>query len=88
MLCQVCNYRMCFEHRVPWHTDYTCEGYGQPDNIDDARSTELLARLPVKKCPGLKCPYYVEKIGGCDIMGCIDPCAFARTFVYFTNSCD
>ena len=88
MVCQVCKYWMCFEHRVPWHTDYTCEEYNQRDDIDEVRSKELLACLPVQKCPGPECPYYVEKIGGCNIIGCIDPCAFARTFVYFTNSCD
>ena len=73
MVCHVCKYRMCFEHAVPWHTDFTCEEYDERDTIEEARSKELLARLPVQKCPGARCPYYVEKINGCDHMSCLGP---------------
>lgn len=73
MVCHLCKYQICFKHTVPWHTDFTCEEYDQRADIEEARSRDLLASLPIQKCPGAHCPYYLEKIAGCDAMRCKVP---------------
>lgn len=63
MRCHACQWRTCVRHRVPWHSDVTCEEY-------DANSNEspLLVTERIQKCP--KCNNGIEKTGGCNHMTC------------------
>lgn len=69
--CQDCGSRSCFNHRIPWHDGYSCDGYD--DSHPAAKSTrtsEQRLKTMAKKCPGKGCSFYVQKDGGCPSMYC------------------
>ena len=69
--CNHCGSHSCFNHRIPWHDDYSCDEYDDrhPAGVSSRTSEERL-RSMAKKCPGKDCAYYVEKDGGCPSMYC------------------
>jgi IBR domain, a half RING-finger domain len=72
--CGKCNYKMCFNHQVPWHDGYTCQEYetSHPQAAITKTTEEMLAKMS-KPCPG--CGIAVQKEGGCNHMSCKPPVA-------------
>jgi len=67
--CLECDRATCFNHRVIWHTDMTCDEY----DLIESQSTETDANskwleLFAKRCPN--CQWYIQKNEGCDHMTC------------------
>jgi hypothetical protein len=74
MDCQNCGYKQCLKHKVPWHTNETCDQYeyrtsGQKKRDEEKKEEAMLNQLS-KKCPGVNCGWRIEKIDGCEHMTC------------------
>jgi len=72
IICSVCEFRMCFSHQVPWHTNLTCDQYESQKAHGDPNHQETQAWLQsnTKTCPGATCSVQVQKDGGCFHMTC------------------
>jgi len=74
MDCASCGYRQCLVHKVPWHSDETCDQYDYRISGHQARDeeakTEAMIDSVSKKCPGANCGWRIQKTDGCDHMTC------------------
>ena len=66
--CYSCRQKTCFTHKVRWHEGLTCKEYSRSIDKDNETSQRWILTNS-KKCP--KCPFRIEKNGGCDHMTCI-----------------
>lgn len=76
--CSDCGHKMCFTHRVMWHTGLTCADFDNPEEEETktqrrerVRREEMEVRKTVRPCP--RCQVDIEKDGGCDNMYCECP---------------
>ena len=73
MTCTTCQFKTCFIHKMPWHTDQTCAQYDAEQaerTQQEAASAEFLARK-TKVCPNPRCGLHVDKYSGCDHVRCM-----------------
>ncbi|KAI9715151.1 MAG: hypothetical protein M1812_006130 [Candelaria pacifica] len=68
--CTSCKAKSCFQHKIPWHADYTCEAYSNTPQAAITRTNEDRIRKETKKCPGEGCFWRIEKDGGCNHVFC------------------
>ncbi|KAI9700841.1 MAG: hypothetical protein M1836_002210 [Candelina mexicana] len=68
--CTACKAKSCFQHKVPWHENYTCEAYSNTPEAAITRTNEDRIRKETKKCPGEGCIWRIEKDGGCNHVFC------------------
>lgn len=69
--CPACAKSFCFQCKVDWHSDTTCEKYqewARENGQAEALTFQLLNRMDAKQCP--KCNSWIEKNMGCDHMTC------------------
>ncbi len=76
MICQVCSFKTCAIHKLPWHAGQTCEEFdmdeSQIDRLEQAEATaKLLAKERAQVCPN--CHQGVSRSEGCDHMTCKFP---------------
>ena len=71
MHCKGCDYKQCLHHRIPWHTDETCDAYDYRTSggqaREDERKTEAMIDSVSKMCPNAGCGLRIEKLDGCDV---------------------
>lgn len=70
MTCNVCYFKTCFTHQMPWHEDMTCTEY---DKARKRQNEENESSLAVLRKVGLTCPSCSLpgiKVSGCDHMTC------------------
>lgn len=73
MICQVCSFKTCAFHKLPWHDGQTCEEFDTNDDqierLEQAEATaKLLAKEHAQVCPN--CHNGVSRTDGCDHMTC------------------
>ncbi|TGO52663.1 hypothetical protein BCON_0137g00250 [Botryotinia convoluta] len=70
MTCGTCSFKTCFTHKMPWHTDLTCEGYDDQsrNRLRQEEASQDLMDKVTKRCPN--CQVRIEKNEGCDHMTC------------------
>ncbi|KAF2741423.1 hypothetical protein EJ04DRAFT_423048 [Polyplosphaeria fusca] len=77
--CVACGFRVCVIHEDTWHEGETCADYdyrvsGKKEQdqqlAEEATSQYLEGNEQIKKCPGAKCGWKIEKTHGCDHMTC------------------
>ena len=77
MECKACGYKQCLTHKVPWHSNESCESYEYRTSgkkaRDEEKATEEMLDTVSKKCPGEGCGWRIQKIDGCDHMKVISP---------------
>ncbi|KAF5876970.1 putative ring finger protein [Botrytis fragariae] len=68
MTCGTCSFKTCFTHKMPWHTDFTCEGYDDQsrEKLRQEEASQDLMDKATKRCPN--CQVRIEKNKGCDHM--------------------
>jgi hypothetical protein len=66
-ICEACDAKSCYNCKVIWHEDLTCEGYQKKKSNQDFATEAYLSAT--KRCPS--CGMYIEKIDKCDHMTCI-----------------
>ncbi|KAG9236641.1 hypothetical protein BJ875DRAFT_350598, partial [Amylocarpus encephaloides] len=73
LTCQVCNFKACFVHKMPWHSNQTCTEYDESRKLQaaqhDQRTEEFLSKT-TKACPNPACGWRIQKNGGCDHLVC------------------
>ncbi|KAF7954192.1 hypothetical protein EAE96_005323 [Botrytis aclada] len=71
MTCRTCSFKTCFTHKMPWHTDLTCEGYDRKsgNRLRQERASQNLIEKATKRCPN--CQVRIQKNKGCDHMTCL-----------------
>jgi hypothetical protein len=70
MTCNVCHFKTCFTHQMPWHEGMTCLDYDQThrrQNEENEASLALLRNVGLI-CPSCSLPGI--KVSGCDHMTC------------------
>ena len=71
-----CSARICTIHKIPFHTDETCEQYDQRIKAEvrvqeeEAASRRTVADMS-KACPNPDCGYSIHKYAGCDHITCL-----------------
>ncbi|TGO53001.1 hypothetical protein BOTNAR_0307g00180 [Botryotinia narcissicola] len=70
MTCRTCSFKTCFTHKMPWHTDLTCEGYDEQsrERLRQEEASHDLMDEVTKRCPN--CQIRIQKNEGCDHMTC------------------
>jgi hypothetical protein len=75
-VCNLCGYRQCTAHKVPYHENQTCAEYDMTlvanppqDAGNEAESRRIVEEISVT-CPGPGCGFDIEKEEGCDKMEC------------------
>jgi len=73
MVCEVCSFKTCAVHKLPWHEGQTCEEFDMDDSqierLEEAEATaKLLAKEHAQICPN--CRNCVTRTEGCDHMTC------------------
>lgn len=73
MICEVCSFKTCPVHKLPWHEGMTCEEFdcdeAQIERLEQAEATaKLLAKEHAQVCPN--CHEGVSRSDGCDHMTC------------------
>lgn len=76
MTCIACGHKMCFTHRVVWHTGLTCADFDtsketKTQTRERVSREEVEVRKTVRPCRG--CNVDSEKAGGCENMCCDCP---------------
>ncbi|KAF2664629.1 hypothetical protein BT63DRAFT_94218 [Microthyrium microscopicum] len=72
IVCDSCQFQMCFQHQMPWHEGQNCSQFdnqrehGDPDHGE----TQNWIAANTKRCPGENCNVNTEKDGGCFHMTC------------------
>src|ERR1700712_1355798 len=72
MTCTICRFKTCFTHKMPWHSEQTCNQYDEERKErmeQEAASAKLIAET-AKICPNPACGHGITKIEGCDHMTC------------------
>jgi hypothetical protein len=66
-VCNLCDYRQCTAHKVPYHENQTCAEYGMTlvanppqDAGNEAESRQIVEEISVT-CPGPGCGFDIEK---------------------------
>jgi len=70
MTCNVCGFKTCFTHQMPWHEGMTCADYdwiGARQNEENDASLTLIRNVGMI-CPSCSAPGI--KVSGCDHMTC------------------
>ena len=70
IVCDSCNYPMCFAHGTPWHRGLSCAEFTALEARGDSSSNDSWIARNTKKCPGPNCGVAVEKGNGCFHMTC------------------
>lgn len=81
MTCDVCHFKTCFTHQMPWHEGMTCTAYDQTrtrQNEENAASLGLL-RTTGMICPSCSIPGI--KVSGCDHMTCMSLYYLSTPFI-------
>lgn len=73
MVCEVCSFKTCVKHKLPWHEGQTCEEFdtddSQLDRLEQNEATaRLLSKMDAKVCP--TCKQGVHRTEGCDHLMC------------------
>jgi IBR domain, a half RING-finger domain len=70
--CEECNFRMCFQHQVPWHERMTCDEYESRKKYGDPeyQKTQEWITGNAKLCPNPDCRTPIQKNNGCFHMTC------------------
>ena len=83
MVCEVCSFKTCAVHKLPWHEGLSCEEFDMDDSqierLEEAEATaKLLAKEHAQVCPN--CRNGVSRIDGCDHMTCKLPLYLASYY--------
>jgi len=65
--CPQCIFAYCLSCKCDWHNNMTCKDWKANTGLD-TQLKELFIACNYKKCPN--CKMWVEKISGCNHMGC------------------
>lgn len=70
--CSSCDFEMCFNHHIPWHSGLSCDQYDSQQQHGDPeyQQTRDWMRSNSKNCPGANCEVRIEKGNACFHMTC------------------
>lgn len=72
MTCEVCKFKICYVHKLPWHEGKTCAEYDADRQkiVKQEAASERYIQKHATVCPNPKCGIPISKISGCDHMTC------------------